>query len=311
MYWAEVSRYKTVFGERTLQDAMNYVYPVGSIYMTTSTMDPNVIFGGRWERIKSKFLFAAEDEGEYVEGQTGGEINHTLSTSELPSHTHTFTGQSVTSGGPSKSSTGGPSNDTSGPPSPNITSGEPEAVNGTIPALYTGDSCVLYTEYVDVRIEEYNGNTGSPDSYNTSSAGAHTHKISSEVLYNRSNNVALQYGTNAKMDSHAGPSTDSAGAHSHSFNHRHSMKHTHELANGYHRHSIPSHKHRIPYHAHSLQRHTHSLNAHTHSMQSHTHSVTAKGTNANTGNGLAHNNMPPYLCVYMWKRTELAPLSLG
>ena len=31
-------------------------------------------------------------------------------------------------------------------------------------------------------------------------------------------------------------------------------------------------------------------------------SVTPKGTNASTGGGAEHNNMPPYLAVYMWKR---------
>ena len=62
-------------------------YPVGCIYMSTSNINPNSIFGfGTWTQIKDKFLLAAGDN--YVAGSTGGEVNHALSANEMPSHSH-------------------------------------------------------------------------------------------------------------------------------------------------------------------------------------------------------------------------------
>ena len=46
----------------------------------------------------------------------------------------------------------------------------------------------------------------------------------------------------------------------------------------------------------SGQGHTHTLSSHTHSLQSHTHSQVSVGTSS-------VSNLPPYLAVYMWKRT--------
>lgn len=66
------------------------IYPVGSIYMSVNSTSPATLFGGTWERIRDRFLLAAGTG--YAAGATGGEAAHTLSTSELPSHTHSFTG---------------------------------------------------------------------------------------------------------------------------------------------------------------------------------------------------------------------------
>lgn len=61
-------------------------YPVGSIYMSVNNTNPSVLFGGTWERLKDTFLLASGDT--YTAGNTGGEATHTLTTDEMPSHTH-------------------------------------------------------------------------------------------------------------------------------------------------------------------------------------------------------------------------------
>ena len=79
------------------------IYPVGSIYMSTNTIDPTTIFGGTWERIKDRFLLAAGDI--YDAGTTGGKSSTTLTVENLPSHSHDatseYTGGSLLIRGPS------------------------------------------------------------------------------------------------------------------------------------------------------------------------------------------------------------------
>lgn len=70
----------------------NKIYPVGAIYMSATDVNPSVLFGGTWERIKDTFLLAAGDV--YANGTTGGEATHTLTENEMPSHKHkNFVGQ--------------------------------------------------------------------------------------------------------------------------------------------------------------------------------------------------------------------------
>lgn len=62
---------------------LDFIYPVGSIYMSVNEADPGSLIGGTWERIKDRFLLSAGDT--YAAGNTGGSAKATL-----PSHTHTF-----------------------------------------------------------------------------------------------------------------------------------------------------------------------------------------------------------------------------
>ena len=70
----------------TSVNVLNDVYPVGSIYMSVLSTNPQTIFGGSWTQIKDRFLLACGDE--YVNGATGGTATHTLSVSEMPQHSH-------------------------------------------------------------------------------------------------------------------------------------------------------------------------------------------------------------------------------
>lgn len=67
---------------------LDWVYPVGSIYVSEQQTDPASLFGGTWTPITDTFLLAAGDT--YTAGTTGGEAEHKLTVSEMPSHTHKY-----------------------------------------------------------------------------------------------------------------------------------------------------------------------------------------------------------------------------
>ena len=68
-------------------NAMSKMYPVGSIYMSIEPTNPLNLFGvGEWVQIQDCFLLAAGSS--YTAGSTGGEAQHALTISEMPSHNH-------------------------------------------------------------------------------------------------------------------------------------------------------------------------------------------------------------------------------
>lgn len=63
-------------------------FPVGSIYMSITNINPSTYFGGEWKQIKDVFLLACGNS--YSNGSTGGEATHTLTINEMPSHNHSL-----------------------------------------------------------------------------------------------------------------------------------------------------------------------------------------------------------------------------
>lgn len=82
--------------QRTIKEVINIVHPVGSIWETTTTDDPNVLWAGTtWVKMDAGRVLVSS--GTYTEsgttytyklGDKGGEAKHQLTIEELASHNH-------------------------------------------------------------------------------------------------------------------------------------------------------------------------------------------------------------------------------
>lgn len=80
-----------------ISSIIDVAYPVGSIYISSNTMHPSVIFGGVWERFaEDKFLLSAGST--YANGSTGGSatVKLTASQSGVPAHSHKYNDYNTT-----------------------------------------------------------------------------------------------------------------------------------------------------------------------------------------------------------------------
>lgn len=303
---------------------LNEAYPIGSIYMSVNNTDPSILFGGTWEALEDKFLLGAGTT--YTAGNTGGAASvsytpagtvggHTLTTSEIPSHTHTFTGSAVTSGNNSVGHTHSFStgNQSAGH-THTITTGNPSA-NHT----HTGPS--------HTHTGPSHTHTGPSHSHTANSAGSHTHQTPKWVPYDKGQGYWSHNGPVFKTSGNSNPivwdevwNVNAGGAHTHSTTAAGTGA-TGAAGTGATGAAGTGATGTVSaWHTHSGTTSGISAN-HTHSgttggiSANHTHSVTASGTNASTGGGGSHNhgftgtaaslnNMPPYLVVYMWKRVS-------
>ena len=87
-----------VTGLQTALDAkatLLAVYPIGSVYTSVVSTNPSTLFGGNWEAFGAGRVMVGLDSGDTdfdtVE-ETGGFKTHTLTTAEMPAHTHAING---------------------------------------------------------------------------------------------------------------------------------------------------------------------------------------------------------------------------
>lgn len=82
----------------TLSDIQTEIFeccwPIGSIFITGKSDDPTTLIKGAtnsvWKKIEGRFLIGADNT--YIIQSIGGEATHTLTQSEIPSHSHTNPG---------------------------------------------------------------------------------------------------------------------------------------------------------------------------------------------------------------------------
>lgn len=75
----------------TREACVDLNHPIGCVYLAVGGKDPATLFGGKWQQIIGRYIRASGTLSgtTYTAGENGGEVSHTITTDELPAHSHT------------------------------------------------------------------------------------------------------------------------------------------------------------------------------------------------------------------------------
>lgn len=250
-----------------LQTTASKLYPVGSVYISFDATDPTTLFGGTWTRLKDRMLMAAGDT--YAINTTGGSATVTLSTNQIPSHTHSIT------------------------------------TNGSHTHTASSASAGVHNHTVSGSIST-TGNHNHTLSGTTSATGNHAHTRGTMEITGTFNVGANGYYTDGAFTTASStyPHIDSnvgAGCLNYKFTASRTWTGSTSTAG--------NHAHTFSATTSTAGNHTHTWSGSIGNNGSHTHTITVASngnhthTIGNTGGGLPVNILPPYQTVYMWRRT--------
>lgn len=281
-------------------------YHIGRIIINTSGTNPSDYLGfGNWEQYgKGKVLVGlnSDDVDFNTIDKTGGQKTVTLTVSQMPQHTHTFTGNShshtlnshthsinITSGNQSANHTHSVGAHAHGLNSHTHTYAKPNTPTGKASGN-TGSTTLTVSQIPSHRHEGlvwYNG--GQIISFTRSSGTTTGYGLTFT-------SSAKVYGEDSIQTAYSGGGT----GHTHTLN-----EHTHTIgttstnsgaASGNTANSTAFNS------GSNSANHTHSVSGTSGASSGNTGSATQSGTNSNTGNGEGHNNLQPYVVVYFWRR---------
>lgn len=247
--WFKATDEKLNYLYSQLQDTASKLYPVGSVYISFNSANPQTLFGGTWTRLKDKFLLASGDS--YAPNTTGGSATKTIAVSNLPAHNHTVNASThshsvTTAGGGSHTHTASSN-----------TTGSHTHARGTMNIVGT----ITNNSGADEEYLTYADAITSTGALRVGKYGTTKGAISSAITGGAYNEISFDASRTGAWTGE----TSSAGNHSHTIT------------------------------VNSVGNHTHTVSITN--TGSHTH------TTNNTGGNTPLNIMPPYMTVYMWRRT--------